>query len=163
MCHVVGPLTLDAGCFQTIRHNLTIRALNTDNAITSRGIWYDVVIIWIQQLRGDSPSFEAVTDVVSRAFRDGALSCAISERASPSAVSFRRHLPVKLSHWHRPTDSVGRLLVCPPRRTGPYAACLRGSSQMNARQRFTDRLPAFGKCLGRKSLTFFRKPKSAEM
>ena len=24
---------------------------------------------------------------------------------------------------------------------------------MNARQRFTDRLPAFGKCLGRKSLT----------
>ena len=115
------------------------------------------------ELRGDSPSFEAVTAVVSRAFRDGALSCAISERASPPAVSFRRHLPVKLSHWHRPTDSVGRLLVCPPRRTGPYAACLRGSSQMNARQRFTDRLPAFGKCLGRKSLTFFRKPKSAEM
>ena len=115
------------------------------------------------KLRGDSPSFEAVTAVVSRAFRDGALSCAISERASPPAVSFRRHLPVKLSHWHRPTDSVGRLLVCPPRRTGPYAACLRGSSQMNARQRFTDRLPAFGKCLGRKSLTFFRKPKSAEM
>ena len=115
------------------------------------------------KLRGDSPSFEAVTAVVSRAFRDGALSCAISERASPPAEPFRRHLPVKLSHWHRPTDSVGRLLVCPPRRTGPYAACLRGSSQMNARQRFTDRLPAFGKCLGRKSLTFFRKPKSAEM
>ena len=33
---------------------------------------------------------------------------------------------------------------------------------MNAWQRFTDRLPAFGMCLGRKSLTFFRKPKSAE-
>ena len=55
------------------------------------------------------------------------------------------------------------LLPAAPRRTGPYAACLRGSSQMNARQRFTDHLPAFGKCLGKKSLTFFRKPKSAEM
>ena len=63
---------------------------------------------------GTSPSFEAVTAVVSRAFRDGALSCAISERASPPAVSFRRHLPVKLSHWHRPTDPVGRLLFFPP-------------------------------------------------
>ena len=66
------------------------------------------------ELRGDSPSFEVVTAIVSRAFLDGALSCAISERASPPAVSFRRHLPVKLSHWHRPTDFVGRLLVCPP-------------------------------------------------
>ena len=48
-----------------------------------------------QRLRGDSPSFEAVTAVVSRAFRDGALSCAISGHASPPTVSFRRHLPVK--------------------------------------------------------------------
>ena len=104
----------------------------------------DRVPLLLEKLRGDSPSLTP-------------------GHASPPAVSFRRHLPVKLSHWHRPTDSVGRLLVCPPRRTGPYAACLRGSSQMNARQRFTDRLPAFGKCLGRKSLTFFRKPKSAEM
>ena len=66
------------------------------------------------ELRGDSPSFEAVTAIVSRAFRDGALSCAISGHASPPAVSFRRHLPVKLSHWHRPTDSAGRLLFCLP-------------------------------------------------
>ena len=44
---------------------------------------------------GTSPSFEAVTAVVSRAFRDGALSCAISERASPPAEPFRRRLPVK--------------------------------------------------------------------
>ena len=53
-------------------------------------------------------------------------------------------------------------LPAAPRRTGPYAACLLGSSQMSARQRFTDRLPAFGKCLGRQSLPLFRKPKSAE-
>ena len=31
------------------------------------------------ELRGDSPSFEAVTAVVSRAFRGGSLSCAIAE------------------------------------------------------------------------------------
>ena len=69
---------------------------------------------YLHQLRGDSPSFEAVTAVVSRAFRDGTLSCAISGHASPPAVSFRRHFPVKLSHWHRPADSVGRLLFFPP-------------------------------------------------
>ena len=56
MCHVVGPLTLDAGCFQTIRHNLTIRALNTYNAITSRGIWFDIVIIRIQRLEDHLPA-----------------------------------------------------------------------------------------------------------
>ena len=38
----------------------------------------------------------------------------IQTESEPKAVSFRRHLPVKLSHWHRPTDSVGRLLFCPP-------------------------------------------------
>ena len=56
MCHVVGPLTLDVGCFQTIRHNLAIRALNTDNAITSCGIWFDIVIIRIQRPEDHLPA-----------------------------------------------------------------------------------------------------------
>jgi len=44
-----------------------------------------------------------------------------------------------------------------------YATLRTGKSQTNARQRFTDRFPAQGKRFGRKSFTFFRKPRSSVM